>query len=247
MTDDTDAGRLSRIATRWSMLREAHDGATLAQNEAKHELLERYSRCVYRYLLGAVRNEETAEDQSHEFAVRFLSGNFHRASPEKGRFRDYVKTVLINLVNDYFRTQGKWADQIDVENVAPEVAPADPDGQETSFEQALAEDILNQAWTKLESGNKRYYAVLQLRIQAPDLNAREMAELLSQQLNEDIAHATVRKTLERSRVRFAEMLVEAANETLACDSTERLSSELKDLGLLSYCRVALEKRIEDDQ
>ena len=247
MTDDADSGRLSRIATRWSMLREAHDGATLAQNEAKHQLLERYSRCVYRYLLGAVKNEETAEDLSHEFAVRFLSGNFHRANPEKGRFRDYVKTVLINLVNDYFRSQGKWADRIDVENVAPAVAPADIDDQETSFEQALSEDILNQAWAKLETGNKRYYAVLQLRIQTPDMNAREMAEVLSRQLNEDIAHATVRKTLERARVRFADMLVEAADETLACDSVQQLSSELKDLGLLSYCKAALDKRLKSEK
>ncbi len=177
------------------MLREAHDGATLAQNEAKHKLLERYSRCVYRYLLGAVKNAETAKDLSHEFAVRFLSGNFHRASPEKGRFRDYVKTVLINLVNDYFQTQGKWANQIDVENVAPVVAPADLEDHETSFEQALAEDILNQAWAKLETGNRRYYAVLQLRIQAPDMNAREMAEVLSRQLDENIATPRFEKRL----------------------------------------------------
>ena len=65
-------------------------------------------------------------------------------------------------------------------------------------------------------------------------------------LNTESANALL-KTLERARVRFAEMLVEAADETLACDSAERLSSELKDLGLLSYCRVALDKRLEDDK
>ena len=68
-------------------------------------MLQRYAGAVFRYLLGAVRDADAAEELSHEFAVRLLRGDFHRATPERGRFRDYLKTALINLVNDYFRNQ----------------------------------------------------------------------------------------------------------------------------------------------
>lgn len=224
------------------MLRDAHDDAAPDRHEARAQLLQRYSGCVYRYLSGAVRDDDVAEDLCHEFALRFLSGAFHRASPEKGRFRDYVKTVLVNLVNDHFRIQGRWADRIDVEQVAAAAPAADFEETAPSFEETLAQELLDHTWEQLRVVNERYYAVLRLRIEAPDLNAREMAETLTERLGQTIAHATVRKTLERARVRFAELLVQAAEETLACATADQLTGELRDLGLLSYCRSAIEKR-----
>jgi DNA-directed RNA polymerase specialized sigma24 family protein len=51
--------------------------------------------------MGAVRNPDTAGDLAQEFALRFLRGAFRHADPGRGRFRDYMKTALIHLVNDY--------------------------------------------------------------------------------------------------------------------------------------------------
>src|SRR4051812_43279977 len=90
--------RLSNISTLWTMLLCAHDAPKDRAQSARHALLERYGRAAYRYLLGAVHDSEAAKELAQELAVRFLRGDFHRADPDRGRFRDYLKTALIHLV-----------------------------------------------------------------------------------------------------------------------------------------------------
>src|SRR5262245_25996464 len=90
--------RLSQLETLWSLVRQAHQGEREEMTAARQQLLERYSRPVYQYLLGAVRDAEVAAELAQEFAVRFLQGDCHRVSPGGGRFRDYVRRMLSNLV-----------------------------------------------------------------------------------------------------------------------------------------------------
>src|SRR5262249_34829660 len=106
MDDREFENRLSQIATRWSVLLQAHQ-ETDAAAAARQQLLERYCGAVYRYLLAAVRDHHAAEDLTQEFALRFVRGQFRLADPERGRFRDYVKTALFHLVDDYRRRQGR--------------------------------------------------------------------------------------------------------------------------------------------
>src|SRR2546425_10476465 len=98
--------RLSHIATRWSILLQAHQ-ETDAATQARQQLLERYCGAVYRYLLAAVRDHHAAEDLTQEFALRFVRGQFRLANPERGRFRDYIKTALFHLVDDYRARKGR--------------------------------------------------------------------------------------------------------------------------------------------
>src|SRR5262245_17695173 len=95
--------RLSRITTLWPLIEQAHAGPADESAEAQRRLLQRYCGAAYRYLLGALHDEDVAWDLSQEFAVRFLRGQFRQASAERGRFRDYVKAALRNLVTDYHR------------------------------------------------------------------------------------------------------------------------------------------------
>src|SRR5438309_556796 len=74
--------RLSHIATRWSVLLQAHQ-ETDAAAAARQQLLERYCGAVYRYLLAAVRDHHAAEDLTQEFALRFVRGQFRLANPER--------------------------------------------------------------------------------------------------------------------------------------------------------------------
>src|SRR5262245_54474212 len=102
MPDDLDQ-RLSRIATQWTLLVQAHGPGAVSAAQAA--LLARYRDAAVRYLLGAVRDADAAEELAQEFALRFLRGDFRRASPEKGRFRDYLRTALIHLVDDFHRAR----------------------------------------------------------------------------------------------------------------------------------------------
>src|SRR4051812_25729189 len=87
------------------MVFKAHAPAEVADAAVRERLLERYTGAVLRYLTGAVRDADIAEDLCQDFALRFLRGDYRRAAPEKGRFRDYLRTSLIHLVNDHHRAR----------------------------------------------------------------------------------------------------------------------------------------------
>src|SRR5437667_8006563 len=130
MNDRNLDEHLSHIATQWSVLYEAHKGSAPEAARARQLLMQRYCGAVYRYLLRAVRDPHVAEDLTQEFALRFIRGSFRNADPGRGRFRDYVKTSLFNLVHDYRRRQGKEPRPLSADGVDP---PAPDDSSEQDF------------------------------------------------------------------------------------------------------------------
>jgi RNA polymerase sigma-70 factor (ECF subfamily) len=228
--------RLSRIATLWTVVFEARGEPGADPDDARRRLLMRYHAPVYRYLLGAVRDEDAASDLCQEFAIRFLRGDFHRADPGRGRFRDYVKKALINLVNDYHRQhQAKPAAL-----PADVAAPADAD--EPSFEATWREALLAQTWQALKQAQPAYHAVLQMRVDDAEITSTAMAERLTQMLGKPMTSDNVRKALQRAHAKFADLLLDQVAVSLREPTNEDLEAELQALDLLKYCRSALEQR-----
>src|SRR4051812_88927 len=93
--------RLSQIHTRWSLVFEAHQDPGDQARRAQQALVQRYGTAIYRYILGAVRDPDVAQDLAQDFALRLVSGDFHKADPGKGRFRDLLKTSLYRMIIDY--------------------------------------------------------------------------------------------------------------------------------------------------
>src|SRR5262249_29399649 len=90
---------ISVIETLWTVVRKAHDGTP----EAQEELVRRYGMAAYRYLLAILRDEQEASEVLQDFWLRFLSGSFRNARPERGRFRALIKTALYHLAVDQIR------------------------------------------------------------------------------------------------------------------------------------------------
>ena len=214
----------------------AHGDSDENAGAALRRLLLRYSAPVYRYLLGAVRDADTASDLCQEFAIRFLRGDFKRANPERGRFRDYVKRALINLVNDYHRERQARPVAL------PDNAPAPEAIAESDFETGWREALLSQTWEALRQAQPAYHAVLMLRVAEPDLPSAAMAERLTAQFGRPMTAENVRKALQRSHAKFAELMLEQVVLSLTDPTVEDLDAELQALDLLKYCRSALEKR-----
>jgi RNA polymerase sigma-70 factor (ECF subfamily) len=227
--------RLSKIATMWTDVFRAHGSGADTVVAARNRQMLRYSGAVYRYLLGAVRDPDAASDLCQEFAVRFLRGDFHRAAPERGRFRDYVKVALINLVNDYHRQR-----QAAPRGIQADPAAVEPAGED--FEGGWRSELLEQTWKALADANPTFHATLQLRVEEPEMPSRDMAERLTQQLGRPITAENVRKTIQRAHAKFADLLLDLVAESLVAPAPAELEEELKALDLLRYCRSALERR-----
>lgn len=240
--DETDE-RLSRISTMWTKLRQAHEGSRDAAHAARQELMQRYCGAVYRYLLSTLRDPHTAEDLTQEFALRFIGGRFRGADPEHGRFRDYVKKGLFNLVHDYRKKQHKEPRAVLLEHQEP-AAPAEEHPEaEQAFLHSWRQELLARAWQALariqtETGQP-YHAVLRFRVENPDLHSPQMAEHLSAALGKPLTAAGVRQLLHRAREKFAAALLEETRHSLGFADQEQLEEELAELNLLKYCQGAL--------
>src|SRR5262245_43538616 len=103
---------LSSISTAWTMLRRAQGDSAGSKEGAWQELMQRYCGAVYRYLHRAMRDSHVAEELTQEYALRFIRGSFRNADPGHGRFRDFVKSSLFLLVQDYRRRQGEGVDPL---------------------------------------------------------------------------------------------------------------------------------------
>lgn len=231
--------RLSRISTRWSMVSQAHAEKGDLVLLARSELLQRYRRAVYRYLRGATKSGDVAEDLCQEFAVKLLEGRYKNVDSNKGRFRDYLKTSLINLVTEYHRRRAKEPARLPLQVSLPCTEPVG-DG-ETEFDREWREEVLNQTWESLFDKRPVYFALLKLRVDNPTMTSRELAEAYHQSSQVEVTPAYVRKVLERAHGKYASLMLDQVAASIDEPDFENLKAELDHLDLTRYCRSALAK------
>lgn len=237
--------RLSRIDTLWSVVREAHLSDRERAQSAQQRLLDLYSGAIRRYLVGALRNDDLADEIFQEFAYRFLKGDFKSADPERGKFRSFVKTILFRMVATHFRksTARKESSGAMVEEIqSPAEEQADQDDE--LFLQSWRDDVLTRTWNALETyettGGAPYNTVLRIRVGNPAANTPQMAELISTALNREISEGNVRVQVHRAREKFASLLIETIADSLPVANRESIESELIELRLIDYCRDSLD-------
>ncbi len=243
MPNREGAEHLSEMSTAWTLLFQAHEGATESARAARRELMQRYGGPVSRYLRAALGDPEAADELYQDFALKFVRGDFKRAHPDRGRFRDFLKTVLYHLIVDYHKRQRRRPQPLAAESEVP--APgdgpaADPD---RAFAEAWRAELLARAWENLarreQETGQRLCTVLRLRTDHPELRSPEMAERLSRDLGQPVTAGWVRKRLHLARAKFTQLLLEEVSRTLGAPSQDELAAELLELGLLDYCRPAL--------
>jgi RNA polymerase sigma-70 factor (ECF subfamily) len=235
--------RLSQISTLWTMLLRAHTPADDAV-AAQHALLERYGGAAYRYLLASVRDAGAAAELTQEFAVRLLRGDFHRADPKRGRFRDYLKSALSHLVHDQQRAKRGTHEKIPAHQLAREEPDTDDDA---AFVAIWRTELLDRTWDALAEVGPTYREVLLLHVDQPDLTSPQMAEQLTACRRKPVSAAAVRKALQRAHDKYAELLVAEVARSLGDPTPAEVEEELKALDLYRYCRVALARQPEAER
>ena len=240
-----DLERLSQIETLWSMVQRAHQSDEEVSRNAQRQLLEQYGNAIQRYLNTRLRDPAAADDVYQDFAIKFVRGDFHNASPKIGRFRTFIRTVLFRQVADYYRAKKRRGDvQLDAQLVDP-TADENDETHSEEFAQVWRDEMLKKAWDALyeleTSSGKPWYSVLQLRVQNPQMGSADLARSMSEQLDKTVSSANVRVMLHRAREKFSVLLIETISSSLNATSADEVEEELADLQLLEYCQAALEQ------
>jgi RNA polymerase sigma factor (sigma-70 family) len=237
--------RLSEISTLWSVVLQANHDADEVARLAQRQLLERYGGAVRRYLLGALRDPDAAEELFQEFALLLVHGDLRGADRQRGRFRDFVKGVLFHLIAQHHRQRRRQPHSLPADHPEPAVEPDALSEQEDAFRASWRAELLARSWAALEAQEREtgqpFYTVLRYRADNPAVPSAKMAEDLGARLGKALTAPGVRKTLERARDRFAELLLDEIIHTLGAPTAEQLEEELIELNLLEHCRVALDR------
>jgi RNA polymerase sigma-70 factor (ECF subfamily) len=240
-----DPDRLSRMQTMWTLVCQAHQGPDEDGQAARAALLDRYGGAVRRYLLGAVRDPDAADELAQDFAVKFLRGDFRNADPEQGRFRSFLKSALFRLVVDYQRRRRHQPLPMNSNTPEPAANDKSPFDSDAVFLQSWRCELLARGWAALQKAEQveghRLYTILRFRADHPQMSSAQMSEQLTIDLGKPISAANVRQLLHRSREKFAQLLLDEVKQTLEQPTTERVAEELVDLSLLEYCRPALDR------
>jgi DNA-directed RNA polymerase specialized sigma24 family protein len=239
-----DTGRLSQIATMWTEVVRVCGGAADDPRAVAAALIGRYQEAVYGYLTAALRDPDRAAELFQEFALRFLRGDFKHFDPRRGRFRDYLRTVLINLVRGSYARAGRLQPVAGVPDQLPDPAAEAPEPDD-SFVVNWRQALLSAAWRALEDeqarGGPPYYSALRARADRPDCPSSAIAAQLTAQLRpaEPFTDAGVRKLLQRGRELFTEQVVAEVARSVPTRDPDRVAQELIDLGFYWFCKKAL--------
>jgi RNA polymerase sigma-70 factor (ECF subfamily) len=240
-TNIQNGAHLTNLETSWTTIRTAHIAGPEGQ-AAMGELIGRYHDAVLRYLRLKLRDTNLADEVFQEFWTKLLTHKLAGADCNKGRFRDYLRTVLQRLIIDHFRTRKLQA--------LPPGDLLDPNQHDADYDRVWREAILKRALTRLETyelktPKNRYATVLALRRDNQGKSIEEIASKLSEQIGSKITPESFRKTLQRARGKYFELLIQELRDTIHPATDEDIEEEIKSLGLGQFYRRYL-SQIEGD-
>lgn len=222
-----EADRLTDLETSWTTIRTAHTIGPEGQ-AAMRDLIGRYHDAVDRYLRLKLRDRNLADEVLQEFWTKLLTHKLAGADHNKGRFRDYLRTVLHRLIIDHFR--GRKLQPL------PPGDLVDPSAPDADYDQVWREAVIKRVWSRLETyeastQKNRYAKVLHLRVDHSDAPIEELAERLAGEVGQPVTPENFRKTLQRARGKFLELLIEELRATIHPADDQAIEEEIYDLGL----------------
>jgi DNA-directed RNA polymerase specialized sigma24 family protein len=222
---DPDPGShsiLEQISTRWNSVNDPL------------QFVMRYAPAIRNYLGALIPNQHDADEATQEFLLRAVQRGFRHASPDRGRFRDYLKAAVRNAAFKHLRRRRNAISIDAVPDPAAEVA-------DRIWLRDWHNCILTRAWRSLDRHEREHpgglaHTVLKIAADYAEEDSAAQAARVSASCGRPVRADAFRKQLSRARRLFAGFLVEAVRETLEEPTPERVQEELGELGLLRYVR-----------
>ena len=226
--------------TRWSLVLQSSDGASVDATAALERLCQSYWPPIYGFLRRKGYSPHDAQDLTQGFFAALLRRNsLATADPHKGRFRTYLLSVLTYYLADerdkataQKRGGGEALVSLDAEEAEGRHLAVAADGTtpECAFDQQWVTTLLERALTALqgefdEAGKSALFARLNgfLTEEAGPGGYDAVAAELG------FKPGTVAVTVHRMRARYRELVRAEVAETVA--SPEEVDQELRALFL----------------
>ncbi len=237
---DHPPSRLGEIATRWTLLRRAGAEAGESAIEARRALVLRYLPAIRRYVAAIMTGDPRSEDLAQDIAVRLMAGDFAGADPQRGRFRDLLKTAIRNMIrNDWAKQKRRRTSPLEIaEPAARDDAPND------AWSDQWRQGVLELVWNALARHEQKQpasaaHTLLRLRAEFPDESSEQLAERLSERLGKAVRPDALRQKLRRARLQMVDLLLAEIARGLNDPTPQRIEEELIALGLFEFVRDLL--------
>jgi RNA polymerase sigma-70 factor (ECF subfamily) len=130
--------------TRWTAILSAKDSADPASHENLDYLIRLYWKPVYRFVrLGWSKTNEEAKDLTQDFFASLIAReSLKEVSPDKGRFRSFLKAALKNFLMQEKRDAGRRKRGGDAKRIDLDWAEYDPADDRAS----TPEEAFDKEW-----------------------------------------------------------------------------------------------------
>jgi RNA polymerase sigma factor (sigma-70 family) len=235
--------RLDQVVTQWSLLRIAHSPQATAGPQARQELLLRYRGAIRSYVAALLLNETEADDVAQDVLVRLMRGDFASADPTRGRFRDFLKVAVKNMVRNHWERKQRHVGVSLAANPELEQA-ADTGNTDEQWTDQWRSQLLESTWQALEQFQREtqgcvYFTALKLRSEYPQEDSTRVAERMAETTGKPWRPDAYRQQLRRARLRFAQLLIEELSHSLIRPTPDNVEQELIELGLMEFVRPFL--------
>ncbi|MDH3190899.1 MAG: sigma-70 family RNA polymerase sigma factor [Acidimicrobiia bacterium] len=203
--------------TEWSLVLAAGDSQAPDSREALASLFQTYWYPIYAHVRQLGERPDRAQDLTQGFFTHLLEDRaLSVATPDKGRFRSFLKGVLRHYLSHEWRrerTQKRGGGQpplaLDFLQAESEykLEPADDQTPERAFEQRWARTLLARVFEQLRGQMAGATGLVRFRRLEPFLTGQPGGESLKQVAAElEMSESAVKVTLHRMRRRFGELL-----------------------------------------
>ncbi len=211
--------------TRWSLVYAARSVDPLAAAQALAALCTAYRPAVFAFVYRYCGHRADAEDLTQSFFERLLAKRIDLAAdPNRGRFRQFLRTAIANFVRNHFDAQQAQRRTA----VEPYPAAADAQTPEAAFELAWALTVLERGMAALAAeaeaaGKSALFAEIKPYLLEPadNLDYAKIGERLKLRAN------TVAVSVHRLKARIRALVRKEVAETIS-DIAE-LSLEMRAL------------------
>ncbi len=218
----TAAAHISFPDTAWTRVLAGRCGDARQTARALEDLCGQYWPAIFSYLRALGQTKEEAEDAAQEFTAAFILGEpLHRADPERGRLRSYMKQSIRNFLAKRIRDSARLKRGGGAAHVALDDAtdPAVGSPSDEAYDREWAFTVMERAMTSLrENYTARGKGALFDLLKPALAGAESLQPYAVLGLSAGVSEAQIKLEVHRARRRLADVLRREVAATVATEA-----------------------------